>query len=618
MKKTTILVSLILVISASAPKLDAWYPDYSVLATDFPVRDDFLRPLSLHSVQLQGMGSYFQYLYPAQPDFSFMDPTYPLGEGKHIFYMDLGAQQLWESDTEMGITPIYYDSRAFVQDYAFWSPYRALSHEQTPEPALRLFYLHRLGESEAALTLGGAYTLAYDETQFYQPYSFNYFRGYDALGAAYEDAGSSVAYEDYRLKETGDDESISKEHQLNLFLSKAISQHLTIGARLGMVRASVDGNYRDFQYNDRSEWVDEYESYWDDGLERVQSTSMNDINLGISYMTPLKQRFAINGGIITGSLDRTFNELDSSRNYSVEFNPDENPATVDSNIYRSTSYYKSDKEWLYDGNGYYLRFLAELPKNDDLTIRIGGSAEWRSADLNESENMLRRSDYYNQYWSSYHSIRREYESQSKIAVDRSGTGSYESEFVQLSAGVDWQLQPNMRFFGGLYLEHYDRSQDAQEPFTGRKYAYNSYVNYDYDYGEHEGTQDDVKTFVWQQDQWRTVLAAPLGVEYQLMPAVGLQLGLTKIYERMRVVEGYDVIVEEYHLVQIEDGVTTRDELDTDYVDGYQYPSIKEFENRFDFNAGLNIRSGDRFRLSVVLSNAYRDEFALKVGGSISW
>ena len=232
--------------------------------------------------------------------------------------------------------------------------------------------------------------------------------------------------------------------------------------------------------------------------------------------------------------------------------------------------------------------------------------------------MLRRSDYYNQYWSSYDDLWRHYDSRSNAEVTRTGTGSYESGFIQLSAGVDWNLESNLKFYGGFYVEHYDRIQDANEPFSGEKYSYNSYVNYNYDYGEYEATQNDVKTFVWQQHQWRTILAAPLGVEYQVIPAMGIQLGLTKVYQRLRMNESYDVVVDEYHLLVKEDGEITRDETDVEYVDGYEYPVIKEFSDRFDFNAGLNFRSGDRLKISVVLTNAFRDEYAIKVGGAISW
>jgi len=63
---------------------------------------------------------------------------------------------------------------------------------------------------------------------------------------------------------------------------------------------------------------------------------------------------------------------------------------------------------------------------------------------------------------------------------------------------------------------------------------------------------------------------------------------------------------------------TRYELDTDYVDGYQYPVLKDFSNRFDFNAGLNIHSGDKLRVSVILNKSSQGEYTVKVGGSISW
>ncbi|NQV49398.1 MAG: hypothetical protein HQ507_02805 [Candidatus Marinimicrobia bacterium] len=617
MKKSTKLYILIIMFSMTSPQIQAWYPEYSVLATEFPVRDDFLRPLSLHSTASLGLGEYFQYLYKTQPDFRFFDPTYPLENGKHFFYMDLGSERLWGTGDAMpGTSPIYYElSSAYIQDYAFWSPYRELSHEQIPEPALRLFYLTRLSESADALTLGGSYSLAYDETQFYQPYSFDYFRNFDAMGAEYDD---SQAYEDYRLREAGDDESISTEQQLNLFLSKSISQRLSIGARLGIVRSQVDGNFGDFQFEDRSEWADEYEYYLDDDIKRNQSQKMNDINIGIAYKTPQHKRIAINAGIVTGNLDRTFSEVDTNRYYSINLNPDDNPVTLDSNIYRSASFFRNEKDWGYTGRNYYLRMLAELPQDENLTLRIAGSAEWRKADLSESESMLRRSDYFNQYFASYDGVWNRYSSQSMAEVERSGSGEYSSEFYQLSAGADWQLQPGMRFFGGLFLEHSDRTQDAREPFVGSKHAATAIEGYYYDYNTLETWQSDLKIFAWKQHQWRSTLAAPLGIEYQILPAIGLQLGVTKIFQRMRLTEGYDVIVEEYTYREVEDGVVTRDELDADYVDGYQYPVIKDFSDRFDFNAGLNIRSGDKLRVSMMLKRSSQGEYIVKVGGSISW
>jgi len=616
MKKTSLIALMILTVSTAFSPLQAWYPEYTVLATDFPVRGDFLKPLSLTSTASQGMGPYFKYLYANQPDFRFLDPTSSLTGKRQIFYIDLGSERLW-SRNESGsvISMPYYDDFAYGRDYGFWSPYRDLSHEQAPEPALRLFYLNRLGEDPGALTVGGSYSLAYDETEFYQPYDYNYFRSFDAMGGAYEDA---AVYDDYRLREAGDDESISTEHQVNLFLSKALSSRLTLGARLGLLRADVDGTYRDFQFEDRSQWVDIYEYYMDDDLQRIQSQKMNDFNLGLAYTTAQDHRFAINAGLTDGSLERSFVEFDTTRYHSIYLNPDENSSTLDSNIYRSTSYYTSDKNWLYDGAGRYIRALVELPRTENLTLRFGGLAEWRSADLTESESMLRRSDYYNQYYSDYYGRWQRYSSRSMSTVERQGTGTFTSSVYQLSGGVDWELQQGLTLYGGLYLEHSDRLQDSREPFVGAKSAENTLQGYDAGYETLSSSQTDQKIFIWEQHRWSTTLAAPLAIEYRVMPALSIQLGLTKIFQRSRVEEGYDVIIEEYTHREIQDGVTIIDESESDYVDGYQYPVIKDFDNRFDFNAGVNLHAGDRLRISVALTDAYDNELAIKVGGSISW
>ncbi|NQT63853.1 MAG: hypothetical protein HQ556_12905 [Candidatus Marinimicrobia bacterium] len=618
MKLLKITVYLILIIILVPHQLDAWYPKYSVLATDFPVRNDFLRPLSLRSAALQGMGEYFQYLYPVQPDFRFLDPTYPLAAGRHLFYMDLGSERLKGSEESgRGGSPGYYgESSSFIRDYGFWSPYRELSHEQIPEPSFRLFYLNRLGDSEGALNIGGSYSLAYDETVFYKPYNYYSMITVGSVGNAYD---RTEVYEDYRLREAGDDESISTEHQLNLFLSKVLSKGLSVGARLGMVRSEVDGNLRDYQFTDFSDWADVYERYYDNDLKRNQSQELNDFNIGFAYETPLQERIAINAGLTSGSLERDLMELDTSRYISICLNPDANDSTLDTNIYRSSSYYKSNKTWLYEGNGYYIRFISEHPQSEGLKYRFGGLIEWRSADLTESESEYRRRKYFNQYWRTYDNTQRRYSDRSNSSVERTGSGQFTSKFYNLSGGVEWELQPILNFYGGIYFEHFDRFQDSREPFVGEKSSINTREGYTYyNYTNYEAYQSDSKTYLWEQHQWRTTLAVPVGVEYQVRPSIGLQAGLTKIFQRTRVEEGYDVIIEAFHFVETEDGVIVRDENDSDYVDGYEYPVIKDFSDRFDFNAGLNLRSGDRLRLSVVLTNVGRDAYAAKVGGSISW
>ena len=122
--KRYVILGLCALIYLLPVHLFSWYPDYSVLATELKLEDDFLSPLTMNSTDLQGLGKHFQFLYPGQADLRFIDPTYPLLKGKHFFYMDLGSEQVWESNASVDPWGPYYSyssSSSVLSDYSFWS-----------------------------------------------------------------------------------------------------------------------------------------------------------------------------------------------------------------------------------------------------------------------------------------------------------------------------------------------------------------------------------------------------------------------------------------------------------------------------------------------------------------
>jgi len=79
LKNTTLLI---LLFSTCAP---AWYPDYSVMATDYVLPRDFLAPVRIQSIGLQALGSQFQRLYDHPLDNAFQNPAY-LGQQVNNYF----------------------------------------------------------------------------------------------------------------------------------------------------------------------------------------------------------------------------------------------------------------------------------------------------------------------------------------------------------------------------------------------------------------------------------------------------------------------------------------------------------------------------------------------------
>ena len=156
--KTAIITTLLL------SSIYGWYPDYTVLATDFKLRNDFLLPTQMNSINLVGLGTHFKNIYSHPLDNVFLNPAYLNFGPKNYLYFDLAGEEFYGNDiNDIMEYPSYgYDdvaiaeSSSYIPDY--WSPYREVENSAPREPIFRAVYL---GQPFCKLPLGIGFTAEY-------------------------------------------------------------------------------------------------------------------------------------------------------------------------------------------------------------------------------------------------------------------------------------------------------------------------------------------------------------------------------------------------------------------------------------------------------------------------
>lgn len=591
--------------------LRAWYPDYSVMVTDYVLPQRYLAPMKIHSIGLQALGVEFNGLYNHPLDNAFRNPAYlGLNNGQY-FYLDLaGDQSEPAAEDEVYARPGIYHDLAYSSPY-YWSPYREQAPAEVQEPLGRLVYLGRPMKL-FPLRLGLTAEYFFARQEFYQPYWYSWgWREYDANGAAY-DQELVDPYEDYRLVESGENNQDEQGFRISSFIAMPLFSFLSTGMRLTIDRREIDGDYRDFNNYDDSPWRDEYLRYNSVVKTRDQVFEQYDLSVGVMINSGGNSRLGATVGRITGNIDRRLAESDSSYYYSRYFH---HPDTNRSNTYRSSSGYSSNKDWIYDGHGNYGMIHGDWQVTEAAQIRWGLHFEDRQADLNESESMWRRSRHHSIYWYNDISDYRENDSHSRMQIERTGSGIYRAKNYRINLGVDWWLSPKVRFVGGLALMTDTDKRRAEEPFLGEKYTF--YRREWNNNSEVEYLQTDDKSFSWRRDKRVNQASLPTGVIVKAGESVELTLGLTKIIRTVDIEEGYDLVV--YHETNTHriDG-TTITSSDSAYVDGYQFPDINLLDNYYELNAGISFKYRERFRITAAFHESILEPRFFKIGAEFKW
>jgi len=604
------LITLLMVASSAV----AWYPEYSVMASDFVVGQGFFGPVHYQSMSVYALGAGFRDFYDSPLDNIGNNPAAGLQiSSRHFFHLDLGGQQLFNEEAEAGggIMPMY--------DYYYpgpWSYYQQNEEKVDYDPAFRLVYLGYPLPVFKHTRLGLSVDWMYELSQFYQPYDMWGFGYRDAFGAEY--ASDEVdPYDDYRLKQAGDDENVNEGYNISFFLAHLLSSKIDIGLRYTLSNEAVDGNLRDYDFNDQSDYRDEYLSFYESITIREQAFTSSDLMLGINTHSAEGSEFGISAGILTGELERIFDKQDSSRYFGMTYDQYPDLSLDDSTYYSSTSNHQSGKNWRYTGQTIYggLQYGSQGPHG--INYRIALYTEQRQADLTEEESLFQSNNYNSKYFYLYDSTVHRYSSTSWASIERTGTGKFEQSMFRGSAGIDWTVSPGFSFLGGLYVNGSERLQTAREPFSGEKYSYYDRTGNRYNPGIQSTRQTDEKIYSWRRSEQVFTVGLPVGVVLDFADYFQLQSGLTKIYRKTEITESYDVIVAQHLVERNNNGIIT---VTTDeyYVDGYEFPDIKTFDNDLIFNAGLSFVFVDNFAATVVFSKAFTDDYYLKIGGQISW
>jgi len=607
LKNTTLSILLLSICT------HAWYPDYTVMATDYVLPRDFLAPARIQSIGLQALGSQFQRLYDHPLDNAFQNPAYLGQQENNYFYLDVAGDETDNYENE--IYPVYGGTYPYL-DYGmgnpdYWSPYRAQETPEEDQPIARVIFLGK-PLKRLPLRLGVSLEYFYGRELFYQPYWYGWgWRNMDAVGATF-DENLVDPYDDYRIVESGENLQDERGYRINTFAAMPILPFLTLGVRLTIQAKRIDGEYTDINFQDDNYGDGEYLRYSDVQKTRDQDFTQNDLALGALFKFSSLVKIGVTIGHATGNINRKLLESDTSRYYSKYYN---NPDTTKVNLYNSTSAYSSDKNWIYDGKTNYGEIQSDIAVNDDVTLRWSAYYETRSAELLESEGMWRRSNYESHQWYSWDSVYHDYDNTSRASLLRTGGGEYRFENWRFSIGANWQMSPVIRFSGGLVYESQLDSKDATEPFTGSKYSY--YSNDWYNDYSSEITQNDDKQFSWQRKETYITLALPTGVVVELGEALELSLGLTKLMRSTDISESYDLVVFNEETIKRIDGTVITDS-DSAYVDGHKFPGVHTFIDEYRMNAGISFKYKDSFKITAALAESIFEPRSFKIGAEFRW
>ncbi len=607
--KTAIITTLLL------SCIYGWYPDYTVLATDFKLRNDFLLPTQMNSINLVGLGNHFKNIYSHPLDNAFLNPAYLNFGPKNYLYFDLAGEEFDSYDiTEY---PGYAYDNGVASDYGnyfpyYWSPYHEVENEVTREPIFRAVYLGR-PFCEIPLSIGVTAEYFYDQERFYQPYW--YWWGLEAANSSdqkYEE-GMRDPYQDYRLVETGANEETTDGYRGSGLLSYSLLEQLTVGARYTIHAEDVDGVYRNLDDQDDDYGESLYKYFNDTNRNRTQKFHQNDISVGVIWTYDEKSQFGINIGRVSGDINREYSISDTSFYHSVY-----NRTALDSNYYTNWSNLENVKNWKYNGNSFYGTVHGDVEINNGMLLSFSIFKESASADLDENEILRRINMYRSSWWNSYDSTRRKSYDNSEVTMRRYGDGDFIRNNLRLTAGIDWKMSPMLRFIGGISFDNLNIEQSSTEPLTGTKYSLRELDGYEWvNYKFLETTQEDIKEFAWKLNQKITTLALPIGAVISPSKYFEFQIGLTKVMQRTNIDESYDVIVYKDKRTEVRDGVTTVVD-EKEYVDGHKLPDIKDFINEFEFNFGATIKKDDRFGITAVLTESLFDPRSFKIGAFVSW
>lgn len=580
-------------------KIFAWYPEYSIMATDFKLPYDFLKPNHFQSVKLYSYGEHFRGIHSGTIDKIFQNTGYINSLDKQYFYISLPENEN-DNGNGTGISPTYS---------MYWSLYREnLVEPNIDKPVLRLAYFGNPFKEAKTFGFGITFEQFYNKEKFYQPYWYWYGRmGYDANELAI--TSSSDPYADYRQVESGSNKLTQSGYKGNIFFTHALNSKVIIGYKYGFSNIGTDGEYSDFRNDTDSDYADEYQYFYDTKKDKNRNYEFDEFSTSILIKGKNKSNIGMTLGYAEGIISRDYVESDTSKYYSIYKNT---PLETDDNIYHNTSKYLSEKYWIYDGHTMYGNIHGNIHLDSNKVIKYSLYGEERKASLTESEETWRRSYYYSSYWSSYHSFRDEYEHNSTMDLERSGKGDYYFLRYRGSIGINYEFAKNVKFIGGIVYDNKFDKKTAYEPFDGIKYSYRNSNDYYSGHEIKEITTIDKKKFSWIRKEKYETIAIPLGICVSIQEIFELNFGFTKVMKNTLITERYDLIVDLDSQETTTNGSTTTI-VDSNYVEGYDFPDIDEFTDDYIFNAGVTFKYQDIFSITAALEESIIEPVNIRVG-----
>ncbi len=584
-------------------KAFAWYPDYSVMATDFVLPNDFLESSRITSIRQLALGPDFQYLYLDPIDRVFRNAASLNELTQRYFYIDIaGNQKDQEQQAESSPGPYLMDMMPY-----YWSPYRVNTEPKIREPLFRMAYFGKAFGETSPISLGVTLEYYYDQQPFYQPTWYWYGYGVkDAMGYSLEN--SPDPYNDYRQVEANNNALIQRGVSANGFVAFAINSTTSAGFKYGLFARNADGNYLNMDRHDEADWADDYLNYSRDNRVQAQDQLTHDFSGGLLRRYTNGSRFGLSAGVIFGDVNRKYTTADSTHYYYFR--------SVGPESYQYSESYNhggslDEKKWKYSGTAIYGTIHGDRVVNPDVTFRVTIFGEKRWADLNESETLWRRSSYQYYYWSDYSSSAYRYSNYSSSSLNRIGNGTYKYTHLTGSVGTEWRLSPFIRFFGGLYVDIRRDHKSANEPFLGEKFSEYSHSD-QYNPAYQSLTKIDDKKFHWYRDESYSTFAVPTGIIISVGEVLEFQVGLAKVLRAIDTAEGYDLVVYHDKEIKVLEN-STRTQTDSAYVEGHSFPGTNDFVEEYQMNAGISLKYKENLRITGALRNSILNPSEFKIG-----
>ncbi|KAA3606981.1 MAG: hypothetical protein DWQ06_00230 [Calditrichaeota bacterium] len=515
-----------------------------------------------------------------------------LGDKKTYTYLDFRGDR-----TESEVSEISYGSYGNDALYSYSLPYYNpkwydVTREE-PEPVFSLGILsYPFGDK---LMIGGSYQVTYKNEDFYQVPSWIYYEKYgvDSFGNAAVDAEFNGPITDVSL---GNDELTTKSHNFNGFLGFNLSERISLGASLNLLKHSREGNYLDVNNQPYDTYYDQESKYYNEESRDLDYNHF-DLNTGLEYKFTDSFLGGISIGYLKGKAEQSHFDADSSLYKHNEEN-------IDDEWSLSYNRRSQDQDWTHDGKSYYGGLNFEKKINDKQTLKGYYKFTNRNIDLENSSTIADTNYYSSRYYGSWDSTYYEYFSKSSTLDKRSGDGTRKEKLHELMLAMDFQVTEKSSVTAGFYVKQKNNEINSSEPVSANRSSI--YQNYWSNNGQQENLSvSENKTLEWKYKVDYLSIQIPILFKFKFNENWSTTIGVNRILNAWEVED--ETIAYFTNKTETQNGQTT---TQTNFAERYKKPTQTITEDHTDVITKLDVKVSENFGIGLLVDPEFKDEFRI--------